>query len=73
MLQIFGYLLCAYLVIKGFEIFINARVSDPDQKTNGQFLATLTLIACIALAAGFLFWFTMQANQLQSLPGLLNR
>lgn len=67
MLEIFGYWLCVYLVVKGFEIYNSALVSDPEEKTTGQRNGKLALMACMVLAAAFLIWISRQGDALRNI------
>ena len=62
---------CAYLVIKGGEVYVNAVVSDPEQKTNGQKIATAIMFVCFFLAAAFLFWLSYQSTHSRDIPAAI--
>lgn len=71
MILILGFMFCFYLLVKGAEVYINALVSDPEQKTNGVKIATVVMFACFVAAAGFLFWLNYQSTHARDIPGAI--
>lgn len=63
MVQIIGYLLCVYLVVKACEIFQrNALVENPSASAN--FWSAVGGILAIAGAVAFFFWLSAQSLNL---------
>ena len=53
MLQIITYLLCIYLIFKGFEILQIALMSNREDRSAGMLIGTLLLVIAIGAAAVF--------------------
>jgi general secretion pathway protein G len=67
MLQVLTYLLCIYLVFKGFEIFQIALTSSREQSRKaGIVIGVLAIVISIVAAFGFAFWTDKQAASLGS-------
>ena len=64
MLQILTYLLAFYLVIKGIEVLQIGLASNRPKRAGIIVLGSLTLVACIVAAAGFV---EMQDGQAMSI------
>jgi hypothetical protein len=61
MLQIITYLLCLYLVYKGFEIFQIAFVSQHPKREVGIALGLLAIVGSIVASFYFINWIDSQA------------
>ena len=76
MLQILTYLLCVYLVFKGFEIFQIAYVSTSDKRETAVRNGVILIVVSIIIATGFSLWADSQAESIgrsmQSLPQSLS-
>ena len=71
MLQIITYVLCFYLIIKGFEILQIALASNREKRAGIITLGVLVLIACIAAAVFFANMQDQQAISLsQNMPSM---
>lgn len=77
LVQIIIYLLCAYLVYKGCEIFQIAFVSRPEQaktRTIGIMLGIITIVVAIAIGLGAIIMSETIAKEIndafQKIPGL---
>jgi hypothetical protein len=66
MIQILTYLLCVYLVFKGFEIFQIALVSTSTNRSAGIVIGILAIILSVCAAVGFWFWTDTQAASVAS-------
>lgn len=66
MLQILTYLLCVYLVFKGFEIFQLALLGSKMPGNNKAMitLGVVWLIAAVILAIAFAYWQDSQAMKM---------
>ena len=62
MLQIITYLLCFYLVVKGFEFLQIALASNRENRTGIIFFAVVVLIACCTAAGYFAYLQDQQAH-----------
>lgn len=71
MIYTIGCMFVFYLIVKGVEIYTNALVSDPEQKTNGGKIATVVMFSCFVAAAGFLFWLSYQSAHSRDIQGAL--
>jgi hypothetical protein len=63
MLQIITYLLCVYLIYKGFEIFQIALMSNREARAGGLAIGLVAILASFALAALFVYWIDLQATK----------
>ena len=63
MLQIIGYLLCVYLIVKGFEFLHRSACAPKDASGAHWATAALMFLGCCAAAVVFFFWFTAQGSQ----------
>jgi NADH:ubiquinone oxidoreductase subunit K len=74
MLQIITYLLCLYLIFKGFEIFQIAIASPKENNRGSIMLGVVMIIVSIIAAVGFAYWITDFAesihNNMQTLPSI---
>lgn len=62
MLQIITYLLCVYLVFKGFEIFQIALTSSREQRRKAAIvIGVLAIVISVVAAFGFAFLIDQQA------------
>lgn len=72
MLQIITYLLCIYLVFKGFEILQIALVNRTPENRGAFVLGLVLLVISFAVAIGFTVWITVFAeelgNRMNSIP-----
>ena len=69
MLQIITYLLCVYLVFKGFEIFQIALMSNRENRKVGLSFGIGALLIAIVVAIKFAIWIDEQARAMsQSSP-----
>ena len=68
MMQIMIYLLCVYLVFKGFEIFQIAYVSPEDHpaRSTSMALGIFAIIIAVCVAVGALFLEEGMARQVQT-------
>jgi hypothetical protein len=66
MLQIITYLLCIYLIFKGFEILQIALMSNREDRSAGMILGTLLLVIAIGAAAMFVKMIDAQASAVGS-------
>jgi hypothetical protein len=66
MLQIIAWLLCAYLIFKGFEIFQIANVKSHEPGAHGMLLGTVMLVISFVLALVFFALINMQADAIGS-------
>jgi hypothetical protein len=66
MLQIITYLLCVYLVFKGFEILQIALMSPREDRKGGITIGVLLLIISIAAAFNFTQMIDAQAASVSS-------
>jgi hypothetical protein len=66
-MQLIGYLLCFYLVFKGFEIFQVALCSTKTEKGGAMTLGVLAIIAAVILAFFFAVAFSLQGSQMPPL------
>ncbi len=66
MLQIITYLLCIYLVFKGFEILQIALMSNREDRSAGMIVGTLLLVIAIGAAAMFVKMIDTQASAVGS-------
>jgi hypothetical protein len=62
MLQIITYLLCVYLVFKGFEILQIALMSARENRVGGITIGVLLLIVSVIAAYYFVFAINLQAH-----------
>ena len=62
MLQIITYLLCIYLIFKGFEILQIALMSNREDRAAGMIIGTLLLVIAIGAAAMFVKMIDAQAS-----------
>ncbi len=62
-IQILAYMLAAYLVYKGYEIFQIAFVSTSNNKKIGMILGGLAFIGSIGLAILFVYMMDEQASK----------
>jgi hypothetical protein len=70
MIQILTYLLCVYLVFKGFEILQIALMSPREDRGGGLVIGVLAVVISIAAAFGFATWSDSQAAKTSSsMPG----
>ncbi len=63
MLQIITYLLCVYLVYKGFEIFQIALMSNREERAAGLAIGLLAIVGSLVAAAAFIYWIDVQASR----------
>jgi len=66
MLQIMTYLLCFYLVFKGFEILQIALMSARDDRAGGITIGVLMLVVSVTLAFYFVHAIDAQATSVAS-------
>jgi len=66
MLQIMTYLLCVYLVFKGFEILQIALMSSREDRAGGITIGVLLLIISIVVAFNFTRMIDAQAASVSS-------
>lgn len=62
MIQIMTYLLCIYLVYKGFEIFQIALMSNREKREPGLTIGVFAIIISFIVAIIFIFWINAQAR-----------
>lgn len=68
-MQIITYLLCVYLVFKGFEIFQIAFMSSRENRAAGLSFGVGAILIAIVLAFKFVAWIDQQAHVMsQSSP-----
>lgn len=60
MVQILGYLGCVFLIFKGYEIVLLARMQDKDKDNAGLG----ALLSAIVVALAFAFWLYNQGSSL---------
>jgi hypothetical protein len=70
MVQILTYLLSFYLVVKGVEILQIALASNRAKRGRLILFGSLTLLACVLAAFGFV---VMQDHQAMALSNSMNR
>ena len=68
MLQIITYLLCVYLVFKGFEILQIALMSGREDRSGGITVGVLLLIVSLIAAYSFVHMIDAQAASVASRP-----
>lgn len=64
MLQIITYLLCVYLIYKGFEIFQTALMSPRENRTAGIIIGVLAIIISVIAALSFISMIDTQARSI---------
>jgi hypothetical protein len=62
MLQIMTYLLCVYLVYKGFEILQIALMSSRENRTIGIVLGSIAVVGSLMASAVFTYMIDAQAR-----------
>ena len=62
MLQIMTYLLCVYLVYKGFEILQIALMSNRENRTLGIVLGSIAVVGSLMASAIFTYMIDAQAS-----------
>ncbi|QDP55568.1 MAG: hypothetical protein Unbinned273contig1001_59 [Prokaryotic dsDNA virus sp.] len=68
MLQIIGWLGCAYLLLRSVQMGFSRDMQDENGKMRDG--ATYTMIIGIVAAAGFAFWLGAQGGQFETQPDL---
>jgi uncharacterized membrane protein (DUF485 family) len=69
MLQIITYLLCVYLVFKGYEIFQIAFMSNREKRGGGLAIGICAIIISFIAATVFIYLINSQAKSISdSLP-----
>ena len=66
MLLILGYLACAYLVFKGYEMLI-AAAAAPDDSSGARTLGIIGFVAALITAIAFVYWLTAHSKATDSL------
>jgi len=66
MLQIITYLLCVYLVYKGFEILQIALMSSREDRTMGLVIGAIAVIVAVGVALLFVKMIDAQATAVSS-------
>jgi len=64
MLVIITYLLCVYLIYKGFEIYMIALVNNRPENKGAMLLGGILLILSFLLAIAFAGWITAVAGDM---------
>ena len=64
MLQIITYLLCVYLVYKGFQIFQIALMSNRENRTGGIIIGVLAIVLSVILSLVFTNMIDTQARSI---------
>jgi hypothetical protein len=62
MLQIMTYLLCVYLIYKGFEILQIALMSNREDRTAGLIIGVIAVVVAFFAAFKFFNWINEQAE-----------
>ncbi len=66
MLQIITYLLCVYLVYKGWEILQIALMSNRENRTGGLVLGVVAVVGSFIASAIFTYMIDLQANSVSN-------
>lgn len=68
MIQLIGFLLCVYMLVRGLDIW--SRIEDR-KSGNSRVLAVFAVLIAIAASVGFAVAFVNQGNQVPSIPSTL--
>ncbi len=66
MLQIITYLLCIYLVFKGYEILQIALASTKENKEGIITMGVIALVASVLIAIAFVGWIDEMASSISN-------
>jgi hypothetical protein len=69
MLQIFTWMFCFYLVVKGVEIFLMTSADDPELREVKKTIGAGVLILCTLAAIGFFVFQEEHVRSLDQAPG----